>query len=286
MVDMANPYYSTADLHDQISFNFSLYKDLINTCGVDRDTRTQLWSGNFLMHLKRRLREAPLAWPPPLRNASGEWGAYYAPESYGLVYNDALMRPSFLEPLVEFGDTPQDGINPGNLTERRVGKTAEFLVVSNYPRDEGIQSMFKQQVEERASILSRSLEGGTAPDHPCGGAATNSDIFLYVLAMATAACGGVQSILESLHKAFYVLNLLCCQQRPARVSHAASCISRSIPTYEFTMAIFGLTLLVLLYVPVVLQASVELSSAFLIRCVKFDSPERHCTLYSLVVPRV
>jgi len=72
---------------------------------------------------------------------------------------------------------------PGNLTEGAIGRTARWLMVTSYEEPSYLQDLIFR-VHESSSPYSKVATDVYRDDHPCGEAATNSDVFLFAFSIA------------------------------------------------------------------------------------------------------
>jgi hypothetical protein len=237
---LANPFLSTPELYD------------ILTETEENDDSCQPQGGtvinSFMAALRRRLQESPLHnWPPPKNNIS-EWGLYGS--------RNSTLKALFLDPglgpdRVDFDPNTSFGLLPGNLTDGKLGKTADYLMVCDSMKQDTIQRLFRHQEAKRGEVMGNSMEKGTSNSNPCGEAVNSVDVYLYVLAIVAASCGAVQQIMENIHNAVHLyMGLVRPDSEEAPIT---SFWCRAAPTYEMLIATTSMLLFVAVYIPLILQ---------------------------------
>jgi len=142
--------------------------------------------------LRRRLHERSDS-PQSIPN---QWASYNSGDITGFTSKVFSSNEEYLSQTVAWESEGENdfGLLPGNLTDRKLGKTARFVMTSNW--EEGgsvLQDLLETQ--RNSDVYSEVTSEAVVVDTPCGQRATNADIFLFVLAMATAAFGGVEGVL-------------------------------------------------------------------------------------------
>lgn len=176
-----------------------------------------------------------------------EWG----------VYADNLLQLllDFDEPYIDtqsvqwtpkFQDLPQ--MSKGNLTEKRLGQTAEWLVVSAYG-SQGLQDLLTEQLESTQPYVKAASDAVVSDDN-CQGVAGRDEIFLMILAMITAAFGGVQAVLSTVHRFLH-------WAIPSISASRVDGWKRFVPPYELWLATLGTVVFLALHIPAYLQVALE-----------------------------
>jgi hypothetical protein len=229
---LANPFLSTPELHDILT---------------ETKENDDSWN-SFMGALRRRLQESPLHnWPPPKNNIS-EWGLY---GSRNLTLKALSLDPGLGPDRVDFAPNTSFGWLPGNLTDGKLGKTADYLMVCDSMKQDTIQRLFRHQEAKRCEVMGNSMEKGTSNSNPCGEAVNSVDVYLYVLAIVAASCGAVQQIMENIHNAVHLyMGLVRPDSDEAPIT---SFWCRAAPTYEMLIATTSMLLFVALYIPLILQ---------------------------------
>lgn len=157
----------------------------------------------------------------------------------------------------------QGELLPGNLTAKILGKTADWFMVTNFSEPDktggfgfnsDAEKLHDLVVEQlNTDVYQRAQTNAFSYENPCYRSVEDSEIFLYILGMVTAACGGVHAILISLHHVAHWISYKCCRRRANRTPVQG--IFRVLPTYELGMVVLGWLLFVALYLPIIIQVS-------------------------------
>jgi len=160
----------------------------------------------------------------------------------------------YLSQSITWGE--RDNLQPGNLTEKRMGRTAKWFMATDFGAGDQLHDLLARHSDSASDVYARSAAAAVETDNKCAEAATDSDIFVLVLAMAGTFCGGVNAFLQSIH---LMLNWIFVRVRPHshRETRAISVYWVLLPTYELGLTALGATVFFALYLPFILQVITE-----------------------------
>ena len=175
------------------------------------------------------------------------------------------------------GNMQYQMIKPGNLTENKAGRNHEYFVVSPFPSDEDVQTVFREQ-QENLDIWARTAAKAIEADNPCRNAVDDNDLYLYVIGIIAATCGvsanddyrsnylsssidsharfrqGMQTVLLTIHQSLHFFTGRFWARGRSRSSFF---LWRLVPTYELIISMLGVFILLILYYPILLQLRSE-----------------------------
>ena len=141
----------------------------------------------------------------------------------------------------------------GNLTEKKLGRTADWLMVTEFDNPALLRELMVTQHGSAHEVYDRAAEAADS-ESPCSDVTSDTDLLIMVGAMAAAACGGSQAIAQSFHTTSRWIGLTWVGVGPAQV---ASGRRRFLPSYELWLVAVWLAASVICYYPAVDQLQKE-----------------------------
>lgn len=157
---------------------------------------------------------------------------------------------------VAFDD--EGNLLPGNLTSRQLGRTAKWLMVVPWYNTVDLQDLI-HGAQTSKSLFSKVTTEIYDGDNPCGDAATDTEIFLFVFSIVLAGFGAVSAILKTVHQCFHWWAVCCCGPKTDAQSGTQQ-NRRSIPcfTYEMFFVFLGTAVFIGLFAPLFVQVLKEI----------------------------
>jgi hypothetical protein len=248
-----NPYYSQSEYISRVA---TLIDSTVDVCLLRNNPAvTDLvvkLAELFIPAKMRRLHE--FSAPTSSSRASQHLSDWF-------IDLDMAIR-DMLEELEDFNqelpwDYETDRLLPANLTQKRLGRTAEWFMVNSFGESEDLQDLLARQQQDANDVYTHSTTKAVRGDEKCENAAENSDILVLVLAMAATFCGGVVAFTNSMH---LMMNWIFVRVRPRSSQTRGSPPSgwyTLLPTYELGLTLFGALVFFSLYLPVVFQVKTE-----------------------------
>lgn len=248
-----NPFYSQSDFETMVGMENEDYEtesSCLSEQNGEEASEAFAFSLKYKQALTQRLKEFDGA-------PDSRWDNWFQDEFSATVTSLYEDRNIFNETVFWEHDSAsgQYRLQPGNLTERKLGKTADYIVGTHVHDSSALRMILERRQRSVQSLnraTSRAFE--REEDPPCRERATNSDFLLLVLAMAAAAAGGMQGIVEAFHKTLRMITVFV-----FRKDKRCTVIGWKVllPTYELFLAILGVAILIALLLPAYIQVQGE-----------------------------
>jgi len=151
-------------------------------------------------------------------------------------------------------------LEPGNLTQRIAGRTAEWILVTQWQESSELQNVL--QAQRDSGIYSEVATGAVDIENPCGQTATQADLVLFALAMILVAFGAVESVATHVRRTLLWFTKDChmyrcrstrsAEPKPLPVSDTQDKTQDSYMVRGCVMS-WAFLAFVALYVPIVIQ---------------------------------
>mmetsp|Transcript_24996 Transcript_24996/g.51960 ORF Transcript_24996/g.51960 Transcript_24996/m.51960 type:complete len:362 (-) Transcript_24996:430-1515(-) len=195
----------------------------------------------FPASLERRQKEVPPNISPKQKVSS-----WYIEDTNYYLSDDRYLAQNVL-----WDD--MNNLQAGNVTEKRIGSTARWLMVTDSSVDDDVKNLWSRHKEESGNAYSNSLSGVARVEQKCDQAASDVDIFVLCLGVAASIAGGVDAFLRKVHN---MLRWIVLQKRQGTIAPVVGC-RKILPTYELGLTIMGALVFLGLYIPFVLQIVTE-----------------------------